>query len=184
MAKTRRTKKTKKPRGGSKQYRHGDITNINGKINGTNFFRKYGGSTIEHMIYGILIKNPHPNIVKVYQINDSYVDIEELKPFLSRKNYDRKAIVEAASAAKSHLQSLGIMYIDWKPDNMGIGVDGNYKLFDFDASGMVSRNSKKWSREPMPYWSYEQALAKGLSDPKEIDDYAFDIGFSNLHNEN
>ena len=30
----------------------------------------------------------------------------------------------------------------------------------------------------MPYWSYEQALANGLTDPKEIDDFAFDINFN------
>ena len=40
MAKTRRNKKTnrKTRRGGSKQFRHGDITEINDKINGANFF--------------------------------------------------------------------------------------------------------------------------------------------------
>ena len=181
MAKTRRNKKSnrKTMRGGSKQFKHGDITDINDKINGFNFFRKYGGSIIEHRICEILKNNPHPNIVKVYRITDSYVDIEELTPVVYLKNVDKKALISAADEAKTHLQSLGIMYIDWKPDNMGIGTDGKYKLFDFDASGIASTNSKKiWSREPMPYWSYEQALANGLTEPKEIDDFAFDINFN------
>jgi len=33
----------------------------------------------------------------------------------------------------------GIVYIDWKPDNMGIDVDGKIKIFDFNMSGLLSR---------------------------------------------
>ena len=69
------------------------------------------------------------------------------------------------------------MYIDWKPDNIGIGTDGKYKLFDFDASAMTKSNGKKWRVRPSPYWSYKQAFLHGLRDPKEIDDFAFNINF-------
>jgi hypothetical protein len=31
---------------------------------------------------------------------------------------------------KDFLQSLGIMYIDWKIDNIGVSNVGAYKLFD------------------------------------------------------
>jgi serine/threonine protein kinase len=180
MPKTRRHKnyKRKTRRGGSKQYRHGDITNLKEQINGLNFFRKYGASIVEHTIGEIIQKNPHPNIVKVYRITDEYIDIEEVTPIIFIKDYDKKELVAAAAAAKEHLQKLGIMYIDWKPDNIGIGVDGKYKLFDFDASGIIAPASNKWLIKPSDYWSYRQALANGLTDPKMIDDFAFEINFN------
>jgi len=179
MRKTTRNKnyKRKTLRGGSKKYKDGNITNLNEKFNGMNFFRKYGGSTTEHEIYEILKQNPHPNIVSVYRITNSYIDIEEVNPANSIK-YDKEKLMSAALSAKMHLQSLGIMYIDWKPDNMGIDADGTYKLYDFDGSGVVSSsNTTKWRLKPSAYWSYRQALANGLKDPKEIDDFAFEINF-------
>jgi len=167
--KTRRT-------GGSKQFRGTNVTNLDEKFEGMNFFRKYGAGSSEHAIYKILKNNPHPNIVKVYRITDKYVDIELLTPIISEKDYDKNTLVSEALLAKNYLQSLGIMYIDWKPDNMGIGADGKYKLFDFDLSGIT--DGKKWERRPAPYsWSYRQAIANGLKDPKEIDDFAFEINF-------
>ena len=180
MPKTRRNKiyKRKTRRGGSKQYKNGVITNLNEKFNSLNFFRKYGSSISEHEIGSILQNNPHPNIVKVYRITDKYIDIEEVKPIISIKNYNKKELISAANLAKKHLQNLGIMYIDWKPDNLGIGTDGTYKLFDFDASGITTSNSKDWQIKPSHYWSYRQALANGLKDPKEIDDFAFEINFN------
>ena len=70
------------------------------------------------------------------------------------------------------------MYIDWKSDNMGIGADGKYKLFDFDLSGITTPHSNKWKLRPSVLsWTYRQALANGIKDPTEIDDFAFEINF-------
>ena len=180
MPKTRRLKNSRRKtrRGGSKQYRHGNVSNLNEKHNGLNFFRKYGASIVEHKIAKILQGNPHPNIVKVYRITDQYIDIEEVKPMIFIRNYDKKELVSAAASAKDYLQKLGIMYIDWKPDNIGADADGKYKLFDFDASGITTADGKNWLTKPSDYWSYRQALANGLKDPKEIDDFAFEINFN------
>jgi serine/threonine protein kinase len=180
MPKTRRLKNSKRKtrRGGSKQYKYGNITNLNEKHNGLNFFRKYGASIVEHKIAKILQTNPHPNIVKIYNITDQYIDIEEVKPTIFIRNYDKKDLVNAANLAKTHLQSLGIMYIDWKPDNLGVDSNGTYKLYDFDASGITTADGKNWLIRPSDYWSYRQALANGKKDPKEIDDFAFDINFT------
>ena len=124
------TRKTRR-RGGSKQFRGNTVTNLDEKFKGMSFFRKYGASISEHTIYKILKNNPHPNIVKVYRITDSYIDIELLTPIITEKDYDKNTLISEAVLAKNHLQSLGIMYIDWKPDNIGIDADGKYKLFDF-----------------------------------------------------
>ena len=179
MVESRRNKiykrKTRRS-GGSKQFRGSEVTNLDEKYRGKNFFRKYGASTVEHAIYTILKETPHPNIVKVYRITDKYVDIELLTPIISEKDYDKKTLISDALVVKNYLQSLGIMYIDWKPDNMGIGTDGEYKLYDFDLSGIT--DGKKWKKRPADYsWSYRQAIANGLKDPKEIDDFAFEINF-------
>ena len=37
------------------------------------------------------------------------------------------------------------MYIDWKLDNVGISdIDGQYKLFDLDVSGLINIKTQKW----------------------------------------
>jgi len=181
MVKSRRHKKYKRKtrrRGGSKQFRGTTVTNLDETFKGMSFFRKYGASISEHAICKILKKNPHPNIVKVYRITDSYIDIELLTPIITEKDYDKNTLISEAVLAKNHLQSLGIMYIDWKPDNIGIDADGKYKLFDFDLSGITTSDGKKWEVYPAPYsWSYSQAIANGLKEPKEIDDFAFEINF-------
>jgi len=180
MTKTKHNRKHKRKtrKGGSKQYKHGNITNLNEQFNGQNFFRKYGASIVEHRIASILQSNPHPNIVKIYRITDTYIDIEEVTPTIFLRNYDKDATISAANLAKDHLQSLGIMYIDWKFDNLGVGTDGKYKLYDFDASGITTADTKNWLIRPSSYWSYTQALAHGLTDPKQIDDFAFEINFT------
>ncbi len=163
----------------SKQFQNTKTTIIDETFRGKCFFRKYGGSKPEHAIYKILKQNPHPNIVKVYRITDSYVDIEMLTPVIGEKDYDKQTLISSALESKKHLQKLGIMYIDWKPDNIGIGDDGKYKLFDFDASGITTSTGRKWRIKPPFYlWSYKQAFLNGVKDPKEIDDFAFDINFN------
>lgn len=177
MPKTRRNKKHKhkSQRAGSKQYRHGDITKLNEKHDGLHFFRKYGASPVEHEIAEILKNNPHPNIVKVYSVTKEYIDIEEVDPLPSMNKSNRDKIISAAKSAKKHLQSLGIMYIDWKHDNMGIDDDGKYKLFDFDASGTT--DAKDWKTKPEMWWSYKKAIKAGCKTPIEIDDFSFNEYF-------
>jgi serine/threonine protein kinase len=182
MVKLRRTKKNilkKRNRGASKQYRGGELTTLNETFKDMYFFRKCGKNIAEHAICKILKYNPHPNIVKIYRITDNYIDIELVKPISSDTEYDKNILISDAQLAKSHLQSLGIIYIDWKPDNMGIGADGKYKVFDFNLSGIITASdSNKWKLRPSPLsWSYRQAIANGLNDPTKIDDFAFDINF-------
>ena len=70
------------------------------------------------------------------------------------------------------------MYIDWKFDNIGIGSDGNYKLFDFDASGITNKNNTKWLENydpPQIFYNYRIATVEnGRKMPLEIDDFCFE----------
>jgi hypothetical protein len=78
---------------------------------------------------------------------------------------------------KTFLQGIGIIYMDWKVDNIAKGKHG-YTLLDFDCSGMVEKEDVhlldteiEWKVEPSG-WSYEQAK-RICATPKEMDDWSF-----------
>jgi serine/threonine protein kinase len=186
MKKTKK-RKCKKPKK-KKQYGKGKIYTTDGLIlhtdityKGIDLFRKninvsksYGNTELE--IYKILNENPNENIVNIYNIGDDYVDLEMLNTDLS--SFKISDIKEAMIPVKDYLQSLGIVYIDWKPDNIGISEDGNLKLFDFDVSGIIDTNNpKKWIMKPPEWFSYKKAIESGMKTPIEIDNYAFNIWF-------
>jgi hypothetical protein len=165
---------------------------VDDTYDGNPFFRKnYGkphpfldySKKAESEIVKILMEHPHPhpNIVYYYDINSKYVDMEQVethksnplyKPSMTRE--DLNEIIEVMSKVKDFLQALGIMYIDWKFDNMGKSVYGKYKLFDFDASGLIDLKTQQWKLKANPiYWSYNEAIKNGAKTPKEIDNWSF-----------
>ena len=156
------------------------------------FFRKNGApynsisqaysKHVETTIVKILMDHPHNNIVNYYEINDDYITMEQVSSAKSDPSFFEEGplsyeeiieIQQIMRKVKDFLQSLGIMYIDWKYDNLGKSLDGNYKLFDFDASGLIDLNSQEWILKPQHYWSYNEALKNGAKTPKEIDDWSF-----------
>jgi serine/threonine protein kinase len=163
-------------------HNDGEITEIKKTYNGQKFFRKIfcrlGCLSInqEKEIIKILMKNPHPNITTYFQLNDKYVDMELLNT--NNEDFDIKQISLIMLNVKKFLQNLGIMYIDWKIDNIGKDEHGNYKLFDFDCSGIVSQIEKnKWVLEPAHYYNYNKAIENGFKEPIEIDNFLFDNYF-------
>jgi serine/threonine protein kinase len=138
---------------------------------------------IETAIVKILMEHSNPNIVKYYDINYRYVDMEELDTYKSNPSFldkppmtskELKKIQRVMLNVKDFLQGFGIMYVDWKFDNIGKSlIDGKYKLFDFDASGVIDLTTKKWKLKPIKFWSYKQAIKNGSKTPKEIDDWSF-----------
>jgi len=168
------------------------VKHVDDTYDGKPFFRKnYGkphpfldySKKAESAIVKILMEHPHPhpNIVYYYDINSKYVDMEQVETHKSNPLYDHSMtredlneIIEAMSKVKDFLQALGIMYIDWKFDNMGKSVDGKYKLFDFDASGLIDLKTQQWKLKANTiYWSYNEAIKNGAQAPKEIDDWSF-----------
>lgn len=157
--------------------------------NGLLFFRKYGApysakahiysNHVEKTIIKILMEHSHPNIVTYYKLCDDYIDMEQVSTSKSDPLYNPitcQEIIETQQVmtrVKDFLQDLGIMYIDWKFDNLGKSVDGKYKLFDFDASGLIDLTTKEWILTPQHYWSYNEAIKNGAKTPKEIDDWSF-----------
>lgn len=126
-------------------------------------FRKYTTSDLELEIAALLQGALHPHIVQIYRVAGDHYDMELLQ---SAVHVPRDQWSAQMSAAKAWLQSHGIAYIDWSLDNTGIGVDGNVKLFDFDASVLQGH--------PIPECNqYRAAIAAGVQGIWEIDDWAF-----------
>ena len=127
----------------------------------------------EKKIIRILMNYPHPNIVTYYKIHDKYIDMELLD---LKKDYKKhkKEIIKIMKNVKAYLQDLGIIYIDWKFDNIGYSKKNQtYKLFDFDVSGLIDTKTNKWLITPPNYWNYNNAIKHKKTDPIEIDDYCF-----------
>lgn len=127
---------------------------------------------------------PHPNIVKYYEVNPfDNIDMEELITYSTDEDYHDKYILNpkelakqivAMKKVKDYLQGLGIMYLDWKFDNIGKSKEnGEYKLFDFDHSGWIDTDTNEWLAYPGEFLKSFSGLEKRLS-PKELDDWAFD----------
>jgi serine/threonine protein kinase len=151
----------------------GDIINFHELYENKPFFRKMTNSSTELEIFRMLFKHNNDNIVKVYRIGHNYVDIELLIPIVNNKN--SVEIKKIMTDVKNYLQNVGIIYIDWKLDNIGITKNNIYKLYDFDASGIINLNTHEWIKRPALYYSYNQATDAGLSSPIEIDNFIFDL---------
>lgn len=155
----------------------GDIITEDGN---PKIFRKMTKSMREIEICKILKENTHENIVKIYEVYEaglghsetSYIDMELLDT-----NLDKFSIQEIQTkmlVVKEYLQNMGIMYIDWKSDNIGVDAEGNLVLFDFDGSGLVDKKGE-WEYKPSFFYSYRKAIEAGKTDPREIDGYIFSL---------
>jgi len=146
----------------------------------SHLFRKITKSKREITICKIIQEYPHENIVKIYEIYEagmghsepSYIDMEFLDVDVGK--FRIQEMRQIMQKVKDYLQSIGIMYIDWKPDNMGINRQGNLVLFDFDVSGLVDKKGE-WELEPsLLMYNYRKAMQRSERKPKEIDDYLFE----------
>ena len=161
---------------------NGEIVNLNDTKNGRPFFRKMSTDQNELIIAGRLKRNPHPNIVKIYHVGKNFYDMELVKTGNLTKRYclnQRSGLVRA----KNHMHRIGIVYIDWKVDNMGTGARGNIKIFDFDMSGLLSRKlwyfNNNWNRLPRfkGFLLRNAEKRQPNATPITLDNYIFDNFF-------
>jgi serine/threonine protein kinase len=107
-----------------------------------------------------------------------YIDIELLSEIQDTTN-----IQNAMEDTKRYLHKNNIAYIDWKYENIGIDEEGNFKLFDFNGSGIFNCYNE-WIFQPPPFYVMRNA-PDGLT-PIEIDNWAFthfNYSFSKKDNE-
>lgn len=144
-------------------------------LEGYAFFRKMTLNNTEKKIVSILKEHPHPNIVSIYDVAFDHIDIELVNPSFNITNEIETQIQETLYDVKKHLQSLGIIYLDWKYDNVGIGKNGEFKLFDFDCSGIAALNQteKLWELAPFDGYAYRKCKGQEIVSPYKMDDYAF-----------
>ena len=129
----------------------------------------------EHMIVKQLQANPHKNIISIYDIKKNYIDLEILRPLPIGVSKHKK-FISMMKKMKQHLHKLGIMYIDWKFNNIGVDKHGTYKLHDFDASGIIKKtNPTKWLLKPPYIRQYATSQAHNCRTPLEIDNCSFDM---------
>ena len=170
--KTVKNRTSLRKKGGSRSYNM-DTGEYLTMDDGKNIFRKILSTNSEDNEYDIvkfLLNFPdykQHNIVTIYNVTPEYIEMEDLPDNL--KNEDN--YIESMRSAKDFLQSIGIMYLDWKSDNVGKSKDGDYKLFDFDASGIANLDTNKWNIRPIYLNSYGRD--KYLP-PKELDDLLFE----------
>ncbi len=171
--KTLKNHNSSKKRGGSRSYNM-DTGEYNTVDDGEHIFRKILSQKAnnEYDIVHFLQNFPdykEQNIVMIYDVTPEYIDMEELVTNFKKSDPDR--YVETMRNAKSFLQSIGIMYLDWKEENTGKSKDGQYKLFDFDAAGIANLETNTWIIEPIYLNSYGRD--KYLP-PKALDDLLFE----------
>ena len=169
-------KGTQKTIGGVKIYQmDGEFTTDPTILHkGNDFFKKTTHNEIEKYICELLMNNPHKNIITIYGVGKDYIDMELLNTDMSKENINK--IKNVMTEVKNYLQGLGIMYIDWKLDNIGISKDGEIKLFDFDVSGLVDVTTGEFILNPPKHWAYNNAINNGWRNPIDIDNFAFENG--------
>lgn len=153
----------------------GDIINFDHSFLDKPVFRKefYVDSGCEKEILGILKKQHFSHVVKVYKVQYLFFDMELLNTDIKINPENVNCFLNDMRLAKEELQSLGIMYIDWKLDNVGQNSFGTYKVFDFDTSGIIDVKTGNWINSPPKRWAYHYGINNNATTPKEIDDINF-----------
>lgn len=124
------------------------------------------GDTNELVIAGIVMRFPHPNIVRVFEIQGNRIFMEYLdtatQPRLINDVYLRVA---------DYLAQHNIVYIDWKADNIGFSHSSKqHKLFDFNMSGLLfPMPSDEWRIPPPMGFALKQV---GADTPNRMLDQA------------
>lgn len=136
------------------------------------FFRKMVDTYTETEIYRRFLTHSHPHIVSVYDIKYTFVDIELVNTPIPTPDAI-ETFIQTTTDIKNFLHTHGIVYIDWKLDNFGINAAGEYKLFDFDMSGMFDTHTHNWTVQPVEGFLYRRAIDRRLERPMDIDDFIY-----------
>jgi hypothetical protein len=143
---------------------------------GKDFFKKKVTNSKEIEICKKLLeeqdnRNSNPNIVDIYYVGPDPEDgeqciIMELLQDLDINNIYWTNFLNQMDAAKNYLQRLRIAYNDWHVGNVGLSIDGNYKLFDFDNS-VIGATDFKRDNETFNRLNFQKSNKKRKPDQSE-----------------
>ncbi len=144
-------------------------------------------------------KEINPNIVVIYDVFPSKIILEYLPIILITENEmkglnelngmkrinssNKEFLKSSINNAREFLNNMGIVYIDYKLDNIGIDYNGNYKLFDFDSSGIVNKTENKWMIEPPNHFVYcklKKQYGNTIKNKIDYDIYAIQLFFTDI----
>jgi serine/threonine protein kinase len=145
----------------------GEYSSIPNTYNSKPLFRKMYPDDNEMRVARILQAHPHPNVVEIYHVCDEYIDMELVQTGVP---YNLQDIERAHEYFLKH----NIVYMDWKPDNFGIDLNGITKVFDFDSSGMFDKETDTWVYCPPNYFSMRHATEAGHINPSDVDRFTFE----------
>ena len=148
----------------------GEIHPLSETYHGKPFFRKMIHSYEEEDVFFQKIhlnSQKCKNIVEIYNIQKHQIDME----LVNTEYILTRGIIKKMRKVKDYLHSINIAYMDWKRDNIGIGIDGEPKLFDFDCSGIFGED-RTWIVKPYPGYAYHFSIH--LEDPIKMDNACFD----------
>jgi serine/threonine protein kinase len=145
---------------------------LNETYRGKPFFRKpTNEDDREYVIAKVIKEFPHPNIVKIYRVTPEYIDMELVSHEPPTKE-ELHANIEQLRSAKEHMHKHGIVYIDWKPDNIGRQPNGKLKIFDFNLSALFEGDTWRLSK-PRYSYVFRKAESAGMKTPVATDDWIF-----------
>ncbi len=98
-------------------------------------------------------REKNKTIVPVLGITKKYIDYK----LLDMDKTEDNQVASDINNSLRYLHSLGIVYIDLKPDNIGYDhTDKTWKLIDFDYSG-ITKNGTIWTKEPCSGYNLKNA---------------------------
>ena len=157
------------------------------------FFRKYrrGESRDqtwrnEVSIASILFWAPAPHVVKVYRVNakgapgydasiGEFIDFEMLDG-AEKADVRNPEVVSSVHTALENLHARDIVFIDMHSNNILRSFDGTagggggvWTLFDFDLSGVMTHDHRRWQMKP-PEWGW-WGLVRNLCETQDSDEF-------------
>ena len=126
---------------------------------GIPFFRKYFDfnmnghteSAVVDKLYSAQVRDPQ--ILHIFNVTHYYYDAELLQTTKNISDVDKIDILACLNA----MNRLGIVYVDMHHENMGFSqIDKCWKLFDFDASGLI-KDQNTWLIEPVMCKNHSKA---------------------------
>ena len=114
----------------------------------------------------ILFKHPQKNIVDVLKISTKtkipYIDYQKID--VDKKiNHKSPKLRRDIKNALHNLHKLNIIYIDLHDDNIGYdSVSKEWRIIDFDASGLCTKSKLKWKIKPTNSYLYDHVVESCL----------------------